>query len=120
MARTSTPAKGAKKKCDDLFSLLVRQRDGACRRCGSTSNLQCAHVISRRYTRTRCDLSNAMALCPKDHMSQTDNLWHMSELIGWDEYERLRKLATDPTWKRPKFFWDETLEELRQLAKEAA
>jgi hypothetical protein len=124
MARRSTPAKGAKLKCDLLFSQLVRERDGwRCRRCGKPGEgvyMQCAHIVSRRYSRTRCDFSNAVALCPACHMSQTDNVWDMAELVGADEVARLRALATDPTWKRSRFWWDEELERLRQLQREAA
>jgi hypothetical protein len=42
----------------DELAELVRAR-GSCERCGTTENLQCAHIISRRYSQTRCRLDNA-------------------------------------------------------------
>lgn len=87
--RRTTPTKGAKGKADRLFSLLVREA-GVCAACGwacpcpeaprhhtADCRLQCAHIISRRFSRTRCDLRNAVALCAKCHHHYTDNpvLW---------------------------------------------
>ena len=59
------------KKADKLFSLYIRARDRECKRCHTTENLQCAHVISRRYHATRWDPLNAMALCRGCHLWQT-------------------------------------------------
>lgn len=62
-----------KDACDRLFSLIVRAV-GHCERCGSTSGqLQCAHIMSRRYTATRCFRANAWCLCSADHRFLTEN-----------------------------------------------
>lgn len=110
-------AKGAKGKCDEIFSKIIRLL-GHCRRCGGTDWLQCAHIISRRYSATRCDTRNAWCLCAACHRRLTD--WprehsrFITETIGSDVYEELRELAEQPT----KVNWDEKLIELRQIAKE--
>jgi len=71
---TVSRAKGAKAKCDRLFSLIVRAR-GACENCGESryAQLQTAHIISRRYSHTRCDLDNAYCLCAACHRAFTDH-----------------------------------------------
>jgi hypothetical protein len=63
----------AKEKATKLHSELVRAR-GACENCGQTdpSKLQCAHIISRRYSHTRVRLDNALCLCAKCHMHYTE------------------------------------------------
>ena len=64
--------KGAKGKATRLHALLVRQR-GSCENCGTTNALQCDHIISRKYGRTRTKLENAFCLCASCHMRFTDN-----------------------------------------------
>lgn len=56
------------KKCDILFSKIIRNRDKRCLYCGKTENLQCAHIFSRRHLNTRWDTQNAVTLCIKDHI----------------------------------------------------
>ena len=67
-------AKGAKKKADDLFSRIIRSK-GFCENCGNDdySKLQCAHIISRRYSNTRVDFANALCLDAKCHLYFTDH-----------------------------------------------
>lgn len=50
------------KKMDELASKIIRSQ-GYCEVCGKTSNLQCAHVISRKFIQTRFDLENLLCLC---------------------------------------------------------
>ena len=57
------------KKCDILFSKLVRaighcefQQFGGC-----SSQLQCAHLVSRRHRATRWEPDNAICLCALHH-----------------------------------------------------
>ena len=61
------------KKADRLFSVAIRDRDGRCLACGARDNLQCAHIISRRYTNDglRWDFQNAVTLCHRDHVFYT-------------------------------------------------
>lgn len=89
-------AKAAKVKATKLHSLIVRAR-GACEHCGATSNLQCAHIVSRRYSATRTDLTNAVCLDAKCHMHFTE--WPLefglfvNDHIGQSAYEALKRKA---------------------------
>lgn len=87
------------KKMDKLFSDIIRSQ-GVCDKCGSTRNLQCAHVISRRHLKTRFDLENGLCLCVKCHLFEAHREPH--EFVRWFDnkyggslYEELKKRAND-------------------------
>lgn len=88
-----------KTKADTLFSKWVRNRDKKCLRCGKTSSLQCAHIITRSNLRLRYDLQNVLTLCAGCHMFW----WHRSplEAITWfqetypKQYEYLLKAKNE-------------------------
>ncbi len=63
--------KTAKAKATALHSKIVRAR-GYCENCGAIQNLQCAHIVSRRYSATRTREDNAFCLCAKCHMHFTE------------------------------------------------
>lgn len=92
----TTRAKGAKAKADRLFSQLVRSR-GACEHCDKTENLQCAHVLSRRFANTRTDLDNAYCLCAGCHMMFTNQPVDFGIFVlnkmGADAYDALELRA---------------------------
>jgi len=70
-----------RKKADRLFSVAIRERDGwACRHCGSTYRVQCAHIISRRYDAVRWSMDNAVCLCAAHHMKFTH------DPLGWEDW----------------------------------
>jgi hypothetical protein len=96
MVRRVASPKGAKAKADRLFSLIVRSR-GACQACNKKANLQCAHIISRRFANTRCDERNALCLCGGCHHFFTDHPVEfgefVTELIGSGTYGELYQLA---------------------------
>lgn len=73
--------KGMKARCDQLFSAAIRAK-GSCERCGLSdpSQLQCAHVFSRRYLNTRWTLDNALCLCKKCHV------WGHSFPLEWEQF----------------------------------
>lgn len=75
----------ARREADRLFSLYIRKRDGSCRVCGLDTDLQAAHLISRRYFAVRWDPINCVALCRFDHKKFTENP------LAWDRWctERL-------------------------------
>jgi hypothetical protein len=104
--------KGDKGKCDVLFSKIIRS-PGHCRRCGGTEWLQCAHIISRKYSATRCDVRNAWCLCASCHRRLTD--WprehsrFITETIGSDLYDELKLKAETVT----KVDWSAELARLR-------
>ncbi len=115
-------ASGARGKADVLFSKIIRAK-GHCERCGKSSDLQCSHVISRLYSATRTDTSNAQCLCAGCHRFFTNNPIEFTEwiysTIGKAEYERLWMKARVPR-KFGKQFWESEVVRLRQLLKEAA
>lgn len=109
---------------DVLFSLLVRARDGRCAACGTRGRpnsaglpvigLECAHIIGRRYSATRVDPDNALALCGLCHRHYTDHpfAWEnfVIKLRGRDEWDRLVAKSHDPL---AKIDWAEETKRLR-------
>lgn len=92
-----TAGKAAKARADRLFSQYVRLRDKQCTVCGTTQNLQCAHVVSRRFSATRCVPDNAHTLCAGHHMEFTEDphahvMWAY-RMIGEERYAELRTQA---------------------------
>ena len=96
--------KGAKGKADKLFSEVVRSI-GYCEaldweeiKC--SSQLQCMHIISRRYSATRCDLRNAFSGCAAHHRFFTDHPRQFSRFITttWAQeyYDTIYQRSRDP------------------------
>lgn len=110
------PAKGYKAKADKLYSQIIRA-PGYCSGCGSLDNLQCAHIVSRRFSATRTDLTNAYCLCAKCHFYYT--LWpkefskFITEHTGTEVYEELKRKAETVT----KVDWKSEYERLLEVAK---
>lgn len=111
---TITAARGAKGKCDVLFSKIIRSK-GYCEGCGSTQNLQTAHIVSRRYSATRCDLANAYCACATCHRRWTDWPVEFAEFIdrtiGRVAYDELHVKSLS----RVKVDWEAELERLKPL-----
>jgi len=61
--------KTLKKKCDELWSKLIRQRAGnKCEYCGkSDGKIDAHHILSRRHFSVRWNLENGVALCRYHH-----------------------------------------------------
>lgn len=78
-------------QADRLFSQRIKERDGACVRCGSVEFLQCAHILSRSYKAIRTDERNAVTLCRSCHVYFTHRpleweQWVRESFGGlWDE-----------------------------------
>ena len=108
--------KGDKGKATKLHSVIVRSR-GYCENCGDDTyeKLQCAHIISRRYSATRTDETNAFALCWKCHRRFTDfpvEFSHfVTDKIGTEKYDQLRDKAEG----LGKMDWTEELARLKQI-----
>lgn len=91
-----TPRQKIITKLDKLFSQKVRSK-GFCERCGKESNLQCAHIYSRRNKRLRWDFENALCLCAGCHLYW----WHLepAEAVRWamtfKNFEHLDKVMQD-------------------------
>jgi 5-methylcytosine-specific restriction endonuclease McrA len=118
----SVYGKGSKGKADRLFSLLIRFR-GSCQRCSATDNLQCAHIIRRRYNATRTDERNAWCLCARCHWlteEQPDEFMDLVErTVGRELYDELKHKAQAGV-KANEAFWLAECERLKTLLKEAA
>jgi 5-methylcytosine-specific restriction endonuclease McrA len=81
------------RQADQLFSRIIRERDGRCMHCGTGSNLQCAHIISRSYKSIRTLEDNAVALCRSCHVRFTHRpleweAWVQEQFPG--RWERLK------------------------------
>ena len=80
--------------------------------------LQCAHIISRKYSWTRTDLDNAFCLCASCHRFFTDNPVEFGiftiDKIGDDKFDELieKRNCID------KFDWEEEADRLKVIAKE--
>lgn len=86
------------KKCDKIFSELIKHRDQwKCVETGTTNNLQTAHVISRSYKAIRWDMDNAVCLSAKRHMYYTHHPieWRTFCIkhLGRKKYEALETQA---------------------------
>lgn len=110
-------AKGYKAKADALFSKIIRS-PGYCLRCGSVENLQCAHIISRKYSATRCDLRNAYCLCAADHFYFTNWPREFSKFVtdhtGSEVYDELKAKAETIT----KINWEDEYARLKVIGAE--
>jgi len=106
-------------KMDTLFSEIIRSQ-GVCDRCGSTKNLQCAHVLSRRHLQTRWDFENGLCLCTKCHLFWAHKEPH--EFVRWFDdkfggrlYDELKKRAN----KTKNFNYEEKYAELVAIRKQS-
>lgn len=118
--KSSTYGKGARGKATRLHSLVVRAR-GACERCGRAQNLQCAHIIPRRYAATRTDETNAWCLCAGCHMRLTEHpdehMEFVAETIGMDRFHELKRRA-EAGVKANEAFWLGEVDRLKGLLDE--
>jgi len=108
---------GDKGKATRLHALITRDH-GECIRCHYTEALQCAHIISRKYSHTRTDLDNAFCLCASCHMYFTDNPVEFGQFtidqIGEDNYDLLLEKRRQLT----KVDWSIEAARLHSIAKE--
>lgn len=107
-------AKGKKGACDRLVSKIVRAINPFCQKCELPYGLTASHIIGRKYSATRTDLSNLQVLCFSCHSRFTDfplefAAW-ISSTIGDEEYERLRQKAE---FFRGKFDWEDEYSRLK-------
>lgn len=109
---------GRMRSLDNLFSKIIRTRDGKCLYCGTTENLQCSHVLPRTYLSVRWNLDNAITLCYKHHIYW----WHKypHDAVKWfdDLFPNRYQEILDIALKHEKINRDEKFEELKKLAKQ--
>lgn len=103
-----------------LHSVIVRSR-GYCENCGQAwlstgSKLECAHIVSRRFSRTRTRQDNAFCLCSRCHLRFTEWPLEFAEFvlskIGQERYDALVAEAHS----MEKFDWYDELDRLRAVA----
>jgi len=82
------------KQADVLFSKIIRERDRQCQACGTTQDLQCAHIISRSYKSIRTLEDNAVALCRSEHIYFTHRPLEWREWVEQRFPGRWDRLAT--------------------------
>lgn len=73
------------KTLDKLWSEGVRSL-GRCEKCGTTTRLTAAHIVSRRHRATRWDLRNGVCLCYRCHIH-----WAHTEPLDFAEWLRETK-----------------------------
>lgn len=122
MASKLSP-KVLKSRCDTLFSRIIRSW-GRCERCGATENLQCAHIIRRHYSATRCFVGDgtlpaaAWCLCAKCHMAteewQPEFMALVDRTIGADALHVLRSKAEAGVEQTSLMFWRGEYERLME------
>lgn len=90
---------GPKKAVLDMWFARVIRSVGRCHRCGATTSLQCAHVLSRRYMGVRFDERNAICLCARCHMFFTHRPLEWEEYVlgfmGADLFAELKRIARE-------------------------
>lgn len=65
--------KARKKKLDNLWSKIIKQRAGnRCEYCGETNHLNAHHFFSRRHNSLRYSLDNGFCLCAGCHINKSD------------------------------------------------
>ena len=102
------------KKCDVIFSKIIRKRDKICRKCRKTESTQCAHIFSRSNMATRFNPTNALGLCFYCHLMWAHRnpveftLWAKRELgqKNWEKIERLSNTIKQWTPKELQGLYD--------------
>lgn len=113
----SAQRKGAARKADDLFRVLIRAR-GACERCGKHGDpreFETAHIIRRRYSHTRTDERNAWCLCPPCHRLVDTFPDDFMELVAQTPGREVFEALKVKSLRREKFDWDVEVERLKGL-----
>lgn len=114
--------KDAKAKCDKLFSEIIRSI-GECEAAGyapgaCSNQLQCMHIISRRFSNTRTDLRNAFSGCAAHHRYYTDQPREFSRFITqtWAQeyYDHIYRKSQEVG----KVNWDDEYERLKEIKKQ--
>lgn len=96
--------KDQNRAADILFSKVIRAR-GKCERCGGPGPYECAHIVRRRFLRTRWEYDNAWCLCRECHRRVDEDAMAFGELvndtIGEARFSELYALAHDTRSPKP-------------------
>lgn len=124
-------AKGAKAKCDRLFSLIVRA-EGKCQRCGipcscpefprshtTGCRLTCSHdVVGRRYSWARTCEDNCSCLCYSCHYHLENHPVEHAEWIVGLRGDATVRAVRERANRTDKFDWAAEYERLVERARE--
>ena len=84
--RKTGPRADAERRLDALWSAAIRRRaEGRCEHCHTPGLIESAHVIPRRYRRTRWDPANGIGMRTECHRRFTDR---PAEFRAWLESAR--------------------------------
>lgn len=90
-------------RADREFSVFIRNRDRACKRCGKEGALTCSHFWGRQHKGTRFDPNNCVALCWLpchayfwEKEKQGEYREFMMKWLGEEEYKNLQDRAMHP------------------------
>lgn len=101
---TKKKPKDQNRAADILFSKIVRAR-GKCERCGGPGPHECAHIVRRRFLRTRWEYDNAWCLCRPCHRTVDEDEMAFAELarntVGVQRCYELRRMAHDTSTPKP-------------------
>jgi GTP-binding protein EngB required for normal cell division len=116
---SSIYGKGDKGTVDREFSLIIRSI-GYCENCFKTPptvQLQCAHIISRRYSNTRADLRNAFSLCAGCHRRYTDHPLEFAKFCERTWAANYYEVMYVKSQKMSKVDWSEVKRHLSEVKK---
>lgn len=82
-------------KYDTIWAKFVRERDGECLYCGSTSSLNAHHFKGRSCKATRLLLINGVTLCSGHHVFKSDFSAHKTP----EKFERWFKKTYPDRYK---------------------
>ena len=84
------------KKADDLWSVIIRNRDLICRLCKSRPSRDAHHIFARSHKNTRHDIRNGLGLCytchqPEGHNDPCNFRERIVEEIGAELYDLMKQ-----------------------------
>lgn len=111
--------RGDKAKADRLFSEIIRSV-GYCEAVGfdgrpCSSQLQTAHICSRRHSATRTDVRNAFCLCFAHHRWFTDHPVQFSRFIRQSWAKDYYDLVYGKSTQRVRVDWGERVDFLMRI-----
>ena len=100
MRKQKTPRQKAVALADKHFSEYIRRRDRRCVCCGSTNNLQCGHLFSRKNYSTRWEPLNAYCQCSGCNLRHEYDPYTLTsyfiDLYGKEAYDDLHLKHVTP------------------------
>lgn len=109
--------KGLPGKTKKLYAEWVR-RYGLCEYSGQPNNsLNCAHIISRTFSRTHCDPRNTFCMSASQHTKFTQNPLDFAQYVLSSELGQYVDLIRGKAYEtRPKFDWFAEYDFVKYLA----